>query len=187
MRWIVSWVLVSALGCAFVAPARAERDEKAQESLLIGYDLLAQYLDAEAHLRYLSWLRELTLQGTAKEIERIMTEIYEGSSQRSDELEKLRTLSPRATAKPPPSPIGSAIQSAAQWDGTKDLLFPDGRFGMRFVVLQAQGTRMLAVIAQETAKIDPNDERKKWLEAVARQFNGLREQLLKAVEGCEPR
>ncbi len=165
----------------------AESSTQSRDDLLIGYNLLSEALSAEGHLKYLLWLREVTLQGPAKEVERLMTTIYEASDKRTGELEKLRKLSPEATAKPPPSPIGNAIQAAAQWDGTKEMLFPDGEFGMRFVFLQAQATRMISVIAEQTAKIDPNAERKKWLDTVGKEFEGYREQLVKAVEKCEPR
>lgn len=179
----------AALTAVFVAApvAYAESATQKRDDLLIGYDLLAQSLSDEAQLKYLLWLRELTLQGPAKEVERLMTTIYEASDKRSGELEKLRTLAPAATAKPPPSPIGDAIQSAAQWAGTKEMLFPDGEFGMRFVFLQAQATRMISVIAEQTAKIDPNAERQRWLEAVGKEYEDYREQLVKAVEKCAPR
>ncbi len=182
--------MIAVLGVALAGamPARADENaEQNREDLLIGYALLSQSLGSEANLKYLLWLRELTLQGPTKEVERLMTMIYETSSKRSDELEKLRELSPPATAAPPPSPIGDAIQAAAQWDGTKEMLFPDGEFGMRFVFLQAQATRMISVIAAQTAKIDPNAERKKWLQDVDQEFEGFREKLVKAVEKCEPR
>lgn len=188
-----SWgrgIAIVVLGVALASTVPARADENAAESredLLTGYALLSQSLGSEENLKYLLWLRELTLQGPTKEVERLMTMIYETSSQRSEELEKLRKLSPPATAAPPPSPIGDAIQAAAQWDGTKEMLFPDGEFGMRFVFLQAQATRMISVIAEQTAKIDPNAERKKWLQDVGREFSGFREKLVKAVERCEPR
>lgn len=170
------------------SPAPAGEGEKAQHErndLLTGYELIGQSLDAEAHLKYLLWLRELTLQGPAKEIERLMAMIYEASARRSDELEKLRKLSPAVTEKPWPSPFGDAIQESAQWRGTKEMLFPDGKFGIRFLFLQAQATRMVTVIAEQTAKIDPNTERQKWLGEVAKQFDDYREQLVKSVAGCQ--
>lgn len=180
-------LLALALAIAVAAPMQAETAVEKRDDLLIGYDLLAQSLGSEAQLKYLLWLRELTLQGPGKEVERLMTEISKNSSKRADELEKLRKLSPEATAKPPPSPIGNAIQATAQWDGTKEMLFPDGEFGMRFMFLQAQATRMISVIAEETANVDPNKERQKWLQAVAKEYEDYREQLVKAVDKCEPR
>jgi hypothetical protein len=67
------------------------------------------------------------------------------------------------------------------------MLFPEGQFGMRFVFLQAQATRMISVIAKEAAQVDPNAKRKKWAQAVAEEYAGYREDLVKAVEKCAPR
>ena len=185
-RPLTTAVLVVALVGALPAPVEAEPSQN-KEDLLVGYSLLAQTLGSEEKLKYLLWLREATFQGPGKEVERLMTLIYEKSGKLSAELEKLRELSPRVTGTPPASPIGDAIQAAAQWNGTKEMLFPDGKFGVRFVLLQAQATRMVAVIAKQTAKIDPNPKRKKWLETVGEEFEGFREQFVKAMEKCELR
>ena len=83
--------------------------------------------------------------------------------------------------------IGNAIQAAAKWEGTKEMLFPEGQFDMRFILLQAQATRMISVIAEQAAKIDPNPEREKWLEAVSKEYADYRENLLQTVERCELR
>ncbi len=184
-------IVVAVLGAGLLLSGTpgwaAQSATQKQNDLLIGYKLLSGALSAEAQLKYLLWLRELTLQGPAKEVERLMTTIYEASTKRSDELEKLRALRPATTAAPPPSPIGNAIQEAAQWDGTKEMLFPNGEFGVRFVILQAQATRMISVIANQTAEIDPNGERQKWLKTVSKDYESYREQLVRAVEKCDPR
>ena len=65
--------------------------------------------------------------------------------------------------------------------------FPDGAFNIRFLFLQAQATRMIAVIAVETADLDPNEKRSKWLRKLAKEFEGLRDDLVKSVENCSPR
>ena len=164
---------------------RAGNSEKQPtDDLLTGYSLLASSISSESQMKYLLWLREITLQGPGAQVEGLMKEIYEASSDRSKELEELRKLSPPTTAEPPPSPIGTAIQDSAAWAGTKEMLFPGGQFGMRFVFLQAQATRMITVIAEQTAKIEPNSRRKKWLEEVAKQYADFREELVKAVEKC---
>ena len=67
------------------------------------------------------------------------------------------------------------------------MLFPDGQFGMRFMFLQAQATRMISVIAAQAAEIDPNAKRKKWAQAVSEEYARYREDLVKAVEKCVPR
>ena len=111
-----SWVgcLSTFLLLSSVEAVDAASKPTKHEDLLTGYGLLSESLTAEAHLKWLLWLRELTLQGPAEEVERLMTTIYEASSKRADELEKLRKLSPDVTGEPPPSPIGDAIQAAAQ-------------------------------------------------------------------------
>lgn len=175
-------VFASAQGLAAERSKTSSADE-----LRVAYALLADSLGSEADMKWLLWLRELTLQGPAKEVERLMTLLSESSKKREAELEKLRKLAPDVSGEPPPSPIGNAIQGAAEWEGTKEMLFPDGQFGMRFMFLQAQATRMISVIAAQAAEIDPNAERKKWAQAVAKQYADYREQLVSAVEKCVPR
>jgi hypothetical protein len=176
------------LGMGVPVPAGAEKGSpRASDELRIAYSLLADSLGSEADMKWLLWLRELTLQGPVKEVERLMTVLSEASKKREQELEKLRKLAPDVSGAPPPSPIGDAIQSAAEWEGTKEMLFPDGQFGMRFMFLQAQATRMISVIAEQAAEIDPNAERRKWAKAVAAEYAGYREDLVKAVEKCVPR
>lgn len=168
-------------------PVAADSSEGTYDDLRVGYALLEESLTAEADLKWLLWLRELTLQGPAKEVERLMTTIREASGKRANELATLRKLPPDVTGEGPASLIGNAIQAAAKWEGTKEMLFPDGQFGMRFIFLQAQATRMISVIAEQAAKIDPNPEREKWLEAVSKEYADYREDLVKTVERCELR
>ena len=169
-----------------MSTTRAETNPELTEQLRIGYSLLQSTLSAESHLKYLGWLREVEFQSPSPEVEKLLKAISEVSVKRAAELPDLRRLSPVATGKPPPSPIGDAIQAAAQSAGTREMLFPDGQFAMRFVFLQAQATRMATVIAQQTAKLDPNPRRSAWLTEVAKEFEDLRERLVHSVEGCKP-
>ena len=166
--------------------ARAETNPELTEQLRIGYSLLESTLSAESHLKYLGWLRDVEFQRPLPEVEKLLKAISELSVKRAAELPGLRKLSPVATGTPPPSPIGDAIQAAAEKAGTREMLFPDGQFAMRFVFLQAQATRMATVIAQQTAKLDPNAERSAWLTKVAKEFEDLRKRLVHSVEGCKP-
>ena len=179
------------LGVSAMAPvsgrAAEKLDRRTADELRLAYSLLADSLGSEADMKWLLWLRELTLQGPAKKVERLMTLLSEASRKREKELETLRKLAPDVSGAPPPSPMGNAINSAAQREGTKEMLFPEGQFGMRFVFLQAQATRMISVIAAEAARADPNAKRKKWALAVAEEYAGYREDLVKAVEKCAPR
>jgi hypothetical protein len=166
--------------------ARAETSPELTEQLRIGYSLLQSTLSAESHLKYLGWLRDVEFQSPSPEVGELLKAISEVSVKRAAELPDLRKLSPVATGEPPRSPIGDAIQAAAQSAGTREMLFPDGQFAMRFVFLQAQATRMATVIAQQTAKLDPNPRRSAWLKEVAKEFADLRERLVHSVEGCKP-
>lgn len=160
-------------------------DDPNTGDLIIGYSLLAHTLDAESQLRYLHWLREATFRSPSPRLETLMTGIYRTARRRGGELRHLRTLAPNMTAPKPPTPIGDAIQIAAEKAGTREMLFPDGMFGMRFVFLQAQATRMVGAMASSIARIDVNVERVRWLKDLAEEFHELREQLVKAVEGCK--
>jgi hypothetical protein len=179
------------VGMVVLAPASGgaaeKEDRRIAEELRVAYSLLAGSLGSEADMKWLLWLRELTLQGPAKEVERLMTALSEASRKREEELEQLRKLAPDVSGEPPPSPIGNAIQSAAEWEGTKEMLFPEGQFGTRFMFLQAQATRMISVIAAQAADIDPNAKRKQWAQSVSKEYAGYREDLVKAVEKCAPR
>jgi hypothetical protein len=185
--WFVGVAAGVSLLLSSADPVAADSTEGTYDDLRIGYALLEESLTAEADLKWLLWLRELTLQGPAKEVERLMTTIREASGKRANELANLRKLPPDVTGEGPASLIGNAIQAAAKWEGTKEMLFPDGQFGMRFIFLQAQATRMISVIAEQAAKIDPNPEREKWLEAVSKEYADYREELVKTVERCELR
>lgn len=162
--------------------ARAAQSD--QDERLVGYGLLAESLSAEGALNWLFLMREVTLQGPQKEVGHLMKRISKISRQRVKELERLRKLAPNVTAPPPPSPLGDAIQNAAKGLGTKEMIFSDQTFDMRFLFLQAQATRMIAVIAEETAKIDPNQERKVWLAELSKEYEALREEIVVAVKSC---
>ena len=163
--------------------ASAERDA----NLLVGYSLLDSTLSGEGMLKWLLLARKVTFQSPAKATQDLLTEISETSAARSKQLERLRKLNPPATGTPPPSPIGDAIQTAATEAGTHEMLFPDGAFDIRFLFLQAQATRMASVIAAQTAKIDPNPERKAWLNEVSKQYEGFRDELVTSLSACTPK
>ena len=58
------------------------------------------------------------------------------------------------------------------------MLSRNGGFDVRFVLLQAQATRMVAAMATATARFDPNSERKKWLKSLANEYEGYRSDLI---------
>ncbi len=167
--------------------ARAETETRTQENLEVGYSLLESSLRDESQLKWLLLMRKLTLNKPPAEIASIMERISETSKRRAAEISKLRRLKPDVSREPAPSPVGDAIQASAKAVGMHEMVFPDGAFNIRFLFLQAQATRMIAVIAVETAGLDPNEERSKWLRKLAKEFEGLRDELVKSVENCSPR
>jgi len=178
-------MIVGPMG-ARTAQAESEVSADTEENLLVGYSLLDQSLSGEGMLKWLLLLRKATFQAPAKATQDLLTKISETSAKRNEELKKLRELVPVVTAKPPPSPIGDAIQQAASDAGEHEMLFPDGQFDIRFLFLQAQATRMISVIAEQTAKIEPNEKRKNWLEQVGREYEGFRDQLVASLANCIP-
>lgn len=57
-----------------------------------------------------------------------------------------------------------------------------GSFGVRFVFLQAQATRMVYAIATAGAEIEPNERRAEWLRRLAAEYEGYRDELVGIVE-----
>mgnify|MGYP000079512392 CR=1 FL=1 len=175
-------LLVTAILVDVVAAQAAENDHR---DSLIGYKLLAQSLSDESSIGWLKFMREITLHGPAKEVADLMGRISKVSKQRGAQLGKLRKLRPDVTGNPPPSPFGDAIQASAKGLGTYEMIFSDGTFDTRFMLLQAQAMRMVAVIADQTAKVDSNEERKTWLGEVSREYEALREEIVEVMEGCQ--
>lgn len=174
--------LLAAAGCAGLPGSQPEESAPTHVDLLIGHNLLQDTLSGEGGLGMLRVLKKLTLSHVGKDVQNMMNALGEASRNRSKELEKLRKLEPDVSSKPPPSPIGDAIQTAATEAGKHDMLHPDGTFSVRFLFLQAQATRMVAVMATETAKIEPNADRRKWLVAVAKEYEGYHDDVVTVVE-----
>ena len=195
-RWFLVALLAACLalaGCGTASKWKIKDDASpAAKSarvaeLEVGWDLLQTTLSGEAKLKWLLLLRQVTLKEPGKKIEKMLRQIQEASAKRVEELAELRRLSPDVSATPSPSAIGDAIQDSATDEGTKEMVFSDGSFNIRFVFLQAQATRMISVIAKQTALIDPNPRRKKWLGEVAKQYEGFRDEFVEAFESCQPR
>ena len=165
--------------------ARAE--SRTQQDLEMGYSLLESSLGDETDLKWLLLMRKLTLNKPPAEIASIMERISETSKARAAEISRLRRLDPDVSENPPSSPVGNAIQASAKAMGMHEMVFPDGEFNIRFLFLQAQATRMIAVIAAETAELDPNEERSAWLRKVSKEFESLRDELVESVKNCSPR
>ena len=185
--WVVTvfLVLLAPVGCDLRPAAGTTPSPPAypREDLLIGYDLLAGTLADESRLGTLDLFKKLTLRGPVEEIDKIMKSLSEASKRRAAALKKLRHLEPDVSAKPTAiSPIGDAIAAVAKESGTYEMTNRSGGFDIRFVLLQAQATRMVAAIATATARFDPNLERKAWLESLAVEYEVFRRDMIKVAE-----
>lgn len=153
------------------------------QGLLTAYLLLEDTLSQEAKLGALGFLKKITFDRPVPEIDEIMDRISEISEERLDELKGLRALAPNASADPDfMDPIGEAITSNATDAGMDEMLDREGAFGIRFVFLQAQATRMVSAIALAAAEVETNERRKKWLEDLSVEFESIRDDLVRVVE-----
>jgi hypothetical protein len=166
-------------------PATRPLTENRKNDLLTGYDLIENILSGEADLIYLLWFRRLTLRPPASGVEQLLQTLDKAANTRLSQLKRLRKLSPPITGKAPSSPIGTSIQNTATDWAMKGMLVGD-TFNIRFLFLQAQSTRMLAVIANVTAGIEPNEDRKKWLNEVSSEFEDLHSKLVASLSKCTP-
>lgn len=152
------------------------------QDLLMGYELLADTLNDESHLRALKLLKKITFRGPVEEVGQAMDVLGKASKRRKEELKALRKLAPDVTAPPAArSPIGDAITAVAKEAGTEEMLDRDGAFNLRFMLLQAQATRMVAAMAEAIAAHEPNAERRRWLGEVATEYEGYRNQIVDVI------
>jgi hypothetical protein len=153
------------------------------QDLLVGYGLLANTLSDESDLGKLELFKKVTLNSANDAIAQLMTTLSDASKRRAAELSKLRHLSPDVTDKPAEdSAIGDAINDVAKEFGKIEMLSRTGGFDVRFVLVQAQATRMVAAMATATVRFEPNPKRKAWLKSVAHEYEGYRGDLIKYLD-----
>lgn len=186
----LAWVILASCTCdgTPVQQQSSSQPDVANQGLIVGYNLLADTLEDQSRLKWLKLVRKFVGRGPVPEVKQLMTDIAKASRRRAKELEELRRLAPDVSAKPSkPSPMGDAIRVVAKGVGKQEMLDREGAFNVRFVLLQAQATRMVSVMALAIAEFEPNYERKKWLEETSSEFEGYRDQMieviLKYVEG----
>ncbi len=156
--------------------------QKSNRDLLIAYGILSDTLADESKLGALLLLKRVTFNRPVPEIEDIMKRLSASAKERAEELEKLRGLDPDVSGEPVGvDAIGDAITGAAKEAGTDEML-GDESFGIRFVLLQAQATRMVAAISEAAAEMETLPERRKWLTSLAAEYEGFREELIDIVE-----
>jgi hypothetical protein len=175
-------------GCPSSNEVKALDDEKGasaagNQGLLTAYVLLENTLSQESKLGALAFLKKITFRRPVPEIDEIMDRLSDISQERLDQLEELRQLAPDVSALPTfTDPIGEAITSSATESGMDEMLDLDGSFGVRFVLLQAQATRMISAISLAAAEIETNERRKKWLTDLSKEFESIRDELVVIVD-----
>ncbi len=187
------------LGCAFGlglglagcyrAPAESGTttlSAQRHEDLRVGYTLLADTLSDESKLGTLDFFKTIMFDAPNDAIAEMMKTLSDASQRRASELPKLRRLEPNVAGKPTEeSLIGDAITAIAKDFGKAEMLSRKGGFDIRFVLVQAQATRMIAAMAKATARFDPNPERKAWLKELAAEYERYRADLIKYLGGAE--
>ena len=177
-----------ATGCAFVGGGKQadvvqSSSGLVDQGLLTAYVLLEETLSQEAKLGALGFLKKITFRRPVSEVDDIMSHLSDVSNERLDELEALRILSPDVSMGPEyMDPIGEAITSNATNSGMDEMLDREGSFGIRFILLQAQATRMVGAIALAAAELEPNQRRKEWLTKLALEYESIRDELVVIVE-----
>ena len=112
--------------------------------LLTGYKILRYTLRKESQLKYLRRLRQATFRAPCGEVDRLMKLIFETSTKRGQELDRLwQQQDPIIdTSKTPVSVIGDTIQNTAEAKGAAEMVAKsDKSWSTRFYFLQAQATR----------------------------------------------
>ena len=170
-------------GCESAAPEPClQSEDDRHEDLLVGFNLLADTLADESKLGLLNFFKKITFRGSVEEVDELISTISAASGERAGELEKLRKLEPVVTGRPErSSAIGDAITTLAKDVGADEMLDHDESFDIRFLLLQAQATRMVAVIAAAVSEFDTNQERKDWLMIVAKQYEDYRHDIIDVV------
>lgn len=181
-------LVLALLGCPRHPTAEVTDGLSAQrrQDLLVGYNLLADTLSDESRLGTLDLFKKLTLNAPNDAIAKLMKTLSDASKHRAGELSKLRRLPPNLSGAPvTTSPLGDAIADVAKEFGRSEMLSRTGGFDVRFVLVQAQATRMVAAMATATARFDPNVARKGWLRRLAVEYEGYRGDLIKYLGGQE--
>jgi hypothetical protein len=182
---IASVVLFFSIGCQMNEDdaAKPPKAGGTDQGLLTAYELLESTLGEETRLGMLGIFKRLTFQRPVPEIEDIMKRMSATSKKRVEELEELRRVAPDVSSPPEfTDPIGEAITSGATKLGMKEMVDFGGSFGIRFIFLQAQATRMVNAIANAAAELETQPDRKKWLIALGAEYEGFRDELVVIVE-----
>jgi len=163
--------------------------ESSNQELLVGYKMLHHTLKKEAQLKYLHWLREATFRGPKGSLKSVMTTIYKTSKSRKGELEALwKEYEPIILLQDAPySAMSDSIQDDVEKASLGELIrlpsikkkgVPRLEWGVRFMFIQAQATRIIVALSTSLKKLEENEERKQWLTNLADEYEGIRESVV---------
>mmetsp|Transcript_29028 Transcript_29028/g.43857 ORF Transcript_29028/g.43857 Transcript_29028/m.43857 type:complete len:196 (+) Transcript_29028:58-645(+) len=156
-----------------------------RQELLLGYKMLTNHLENGSKMKDLILLRKGTFRAPSDELERLMLLVAESSRRFKTELQSLRALEPALNEVAPSLKLLDKMEQISVKSGQLDMLFPKGSFDVRFVALEYLATQMTSSTALSTSYLDPNKERRAWLESVSKEFNSIREQIISSIETCQ--
>jgi len=179
-------VVLFGAACVTTGDERSTRSasdsDRRHQGLLTAYMLLEDTLSQEAKLDWLALLKTITFRSPVPEIKDLMERIADTSDERLDELAALRTLPPDVSADPDyTDPIGDAITGYATESGMDEMLDLQVLFGTRFILLQAQATRMISAISRAAADRETNEQRRKWLLDLAAEYESIRDEFVVVI------
>jgi hypothetical protein len=146
---------------------------RAQQDLLVAYNLLTTTLEDESELHRLGFFKAITLNRPPATIRTIMGQVSDAADNTLKQLDRYRELSPRLTKLPKQHGFGDTLQDAIKKDMKSSLMDRSPQFSRRLLLSQAQALGMLAVLSSEIEKIDPNADRKRWLRRVSNDFEKM--------------
>jgi hypothetical protein len=181
---VVGLLLAGACTEAKAKQAAPPFDESKRQDLLTVYNVLQTTLADEANLGKLALFKKLTLDAPNDSVTKLMEKLADSADAHAEELEALREKAPALTGKPGHvSAVGSAVQNIAKDFGKTEMMSREGGFDIRFVLVQAQATRMVSATAMALAENDPNQARKVWLRKLSKEFEGYRAELVAYAGG----
>lgn len=157
--------------------------------MIIGYKILHHTLRKESQLKYLHWLRKATLKGPKGPLKNVMTTIYRTSEARIQEFDELLQyrFPPINIREAPPSKMGDSIQWEVESSSKAELIPLPFRssspsdWGVRFLLIQAQATRMVVALSTSLKKFETNPDRLEWLTTLETEYELIRERIVELV------
>jgi len=105
-----------------------------------------------------------------------------GHGRLDPQLSPARSHATRVASRKPAKVAEGRLEQRGVRSIRGEMIEIGGSFGVRFVFLQAQATRMVYAIATAGAEIEPNERRAEWLRRLAAEYEGYRDELVGIVE-----